>query len=145
MSTWNDENKKHALDQLKYLLTDWISTNKPQTNISNDIFKMTCKCILDSVIIPRYEYKDGIEYIEWNLQDHEMINSCIDKYIPKDIVKDDDNKDINKDINKDSDNKYKYMLYIIIFILVCIILLFLFNFYWKSSNNLIDITNLNYD
>lgn len=139
---WNDENKQHALEQLKYLLQDWINTNKPNLNLNEDIFNKTCSCILETVIIPKYEYKDGIEYIEWTTIDQEMINSCIDKFIN---IK--ESKIVDNDTSK-VDTQNNFMLYtfigIFIFILILLFLIYYFKFF-DTSNVDNNIFNLEYD
>lgn len=139
---WNDENKKHALEQLKFLLLDWINTNKPNSDIDENLFNKTCICILETVIIPKYEYKDGIEHIEWTSIDHEMINSCIDKFINKIPTQ---NKNI-QDKNSSKQTQSNYLLYIfIVFLIIIILILFLSHYFKLEKTSDENIFNLDYE
>lgn len=132
---WDDDKKNHSLEQLKYLLSDWIKTNNPNLEYNQNKFDNTCKCILDNVVIPNYEYKDGIEYIEWTSQDNEKIVACIDNILDKKNVNHElmtKPKEFNND--KQKSNQQNYILYIIIVILLILIIGFIIYTFMNSKD-----------
>lgn len=132
-NNWNDEKRKHALEQIKYLLTDWLKTNNPNLQFSQNSFDNTCNCILERVVIPNYEYKDGIEYIQWTSLDNEKIISCIDSILvntPPPVESTEIQDEQNKSRNIESFNIYYILLVIIILILIIGFCVYVYN---KSS------------
>lgn len=136
--SWDNEKKNHSLEQLKYLLNDWLKTNNPNLNVNQDLFNATCNCILEKVVIPNYEYKDGIEYIQWTPEDNEKIMYCIQNIITQGAgeasVVNLDSKDTDKDVTKNynQESKTNYGFYIIISILLLIIIGFCIYVYFRD-------------
>lgn len=138
--SWDNEKKNHSLEQLKYLLNDWLKTNSPDLNVNQEIFNATCNCILEKVVIPNYEYKDGIEYIQWTSEDNEKIMYCIQNIIGEKGSLPSINSGVDlfpadaaqKNSDKVNETKPNYSFYIIISILILIIIGFCIYIYFRD-------------